>query len=72
MHQRLGSVKKLLKDENIEPVWILFGQGENLSTELIAKQADEPVDILITLGGMRRQKRRWIICRRMPVIRGSL
>ena len=50
MHQRLGSVKKLLKDENIEPVWILSGQGENLSTELIAKQADEPVDILITLG----------------------
>ena len=50
MHQRLGSVKKLLKDENIEPVWILSGQGENLSTELMAKQADEPVDILITLG----------------------
>lgn len=50
MQQRLGSVKKLLKDENIEPVWILSGQGENLSTELMAKQADEPVDILITLG----------------------
>ena len=26
------------------------GQGENLSSELVTKQADEPVDILITLG----------------------
>ena len=43
-------VKKLLEDENIEPVWILSGQGENLSSELVTKQADEPVDILITLG----------------------
>ena len=50
MQQRLGSVKKLLEDENIEPVWILSGQGENLSSELVTKQADEPVDILITLG----------------------
>ena len=49
MQQRLGSVKKLLEDENIEPVWILSGQGENLSSELVTKQADEPVDILITL-----------------------
>ena len=47
MQQRLGSVKKLLEDENIEPVWILSGQGENLSSELVTKQADEPVDILI-------------------------
>ena len=45
MQQRLGSVKKLLEDENIEPVWILSGQGENLSSELVTKQADEPVDI---------------------------
>ena len=45
MQQRLGSVKKLLEDENIEPVWILSGQGENLASELVTKQADEPVDI---------------------------
>ena len=59
MQQRLGSVKKLLTTahrvyapvgSNIEPVWILSGQGENLSSELVTKQADEPVDILITLG----------------------
>ena len=29
---------------------LLSGQGENLSSELVTKQADEPVDILITLG----------------------
>ena len=27
MQQRLGSVKKLLEDENIEPVWIFIRSG---------------------------------------------
>ena len=56
MQQRLGSVKKLLEDENIEPVWILSGQGENLSSELVTKQADETaVDYLQADTSYKRQ-----------------
>lgn len=50
MQQRLGSVQKILKDKNIEPAWVLSDIGEDLSAALITKQAEDPVDILITLG----------------------
>ena len=56
MQQRLDGLNSILGKNQIQTEWTLNTMSDNLNEELLKKQVESPVDILVTLGNNETEK----------------